>query len=113
MPDGPFALKLDYLTDFTKQQIVDRTIVEIKKQGFRNKSKLDLWHEQMLNIFINVDLGVSITGVYKSDGNAVFYSGERVLGYIEDKELARLFFDIWLSSKTSEPNLRRKLLGIK
>jgi hypothetical protein len=35
-----------------------------------------------------------------------------MFGSIDDVELGRLFFDIWLGDDTSEPRLRRELLGI-
>lgn len=111
--DDSFALSLHYLMDFSKEQIAKRSIDEIKKQGFRDKNKLKAWYYQLADIFIDVDEGISITGIYFKDGTAAFYSGDRVLGYINDKQLARLFFDIWLSPKTSEPELRKKLLGLK
>lgn len=112
-PDDNFALSLDYLMDFSKEQIAKRSIDEIKKQGFRDKNKLKAWYYQLVEVFIDVDEGISITGIYFKDGTAAFYSGDKVLGYINDKQLARLFFDIWLSPKTSEPELRKKLLGIQ
>lgn len=112
-PNEPFALSLDYLMDFSKEQIAERSIKEIRKQGFKDKDKLGKWYYKLVDIFIDVDEGINITGIYFSDGSAGFYSGKKALGYIDDKELARLFFDIWLSPKTSEPDMRKQLLGIK
>lgn len=111
--DDVFALSLDYLMDFSKEQIAKRSIDEIRKQGFRDEQKLNMWYYELTKIFIDVDKGISITGIYFKDGTAAFYSKNKVLGYINDKQLARLFFDIWLSSKTSEPTLRKKLLGLR
>ena len=42
---------------------------------------------------------------------AVFWSNGRMLGEVRDPVFARLFFGIWLSTQTSEPQLRRALLA--
>ena len=39
------------------------------------------------------------------------WRGSQALGAIGDAELARLFFGIWLSPRTSEPGLRSALLA--
>jgi hypothetical protein len=41
------------------------------------------------------------------------WRGPQALGLIDDAELARRFFGIWLSPRTSEPGLRSALLARK
>ena len=36
----------------------------------------------------------------------------RTVGEVADAEFARLFFGIWLSPRTSEPQLRQALLAL-
>jgi hypothetical protein len=37
---------------------------------------------------------------------------DKPIGNIDDAEFARAFFAIWLDPKTSEPSLRKQLLGL-
>ncbi len=110
-PDLPFALKLIYLRQIKKEDIVDNTIIEMKKQGFKDDKKLKLWQEQLLNIFPNIEPFESLSGICDENGNTYFYFNGKIIAKISDKEFGRRFFDIWLSNKTSAPYLRKKLIN--
>lgn len=107
----PFALQLSYLRTLEGKKIADRSIEEMRKQGFSDEVKLATWHTQMRNIFPDVDDGISLTGVYTKKGDAVFYLDNTEIGRVQDPEFSKAFFGIWLDEKTSDPDLRRKLLG--
>ena len=110
--DGqPFALKLSYLRDIEGKKIADRSAEEMRDQGFDDEVKLATWHAQMRKIFPDVQEGETITGVYTRGGGSVFYKDNIRIGVINDPEFSEAFFNIWLSDKTSAPDLRRKLLG--
>ena len=109
--DEPFALELAYLREIEGKKIADRSVEEIRNQGFDNEVKLATWHTQMRKIFPDVAEGDIITGVFTENGQSVFYKDNTEVGRIKDSEFSRAFFDIWLNEKTSAPNLRRKLLG--
>ncbi|WP_106754746.1 chalcone isomerase family protein [Pannonibacter carbonis] len=117
-PDGvyatgkPFALKLTYLRRFSGEAIADRSIDEIRRQGYGNEAKLSAWSDAMRDIFPDVTPGQSITGVRDASGRTVFYSGNRRLGTIADPEFTRRFFAIWLGNNTQDPDLRARLTGI-
>jgi hypothetical protein len=40
-----------------------------------------------------------------------FFRNGTPIGDIDDREFARAFFAIWLDPRTSEPELRKQLLG--
>ncbi|MEM7302932.1 MAG: chalcone isomerase family protein [Pseudomonadota bacterium] len=107
----PFALKLKYLRRFSGNSIAKRSVEEMRRQGFRNKAKLDRWYKRMDAIFPNVRPDMSIVGVRDANGHAVFYSGSRRLGAIADREFSRRFFNIWLGGNTRSPSLRNRLVG--
>ena len=109
--DQPFALKLSYLRQLSGKKIADRSIEEIRGQGFTDEIKLAAWHTQMRRIFPDVYKGITLTGVYTQKGNAVFYKDGSEIGRIEDPEFSKAFFGIWLNKETSAPDLRQKLLG--
>jgi hypothetical protein len=109
--DQPFALQLSYLRDIPGKKIADRSIEEIREQGFTDEVRLADWHAQMRSIFPDVHEGVSLTGVFTNTGETIFYEDDREIGRIKDPQFGRQFFNIWLSPQTSAPDLRRKLLG--
>jgi hypothetical protein len=112
-PDKSFALKLAYKMDFTGQEIAERSVEEMKKQGAASEIQLKKWGAEMLQVFPDVKEGDSITGIKTAEGNAVFLHNDKEIGAIIDPDFTKAFFDIWLSQKTSEPSLRQKLLAVK
>lgn len=109
--DQPFALKLDYLRELEGKKIAERSVDEMRALGVNNEIKLATWHSQMRKIFPDVKQGSSIVGIRDKQGNAIFYSGDTLIGRIDDAEFSDAFFNIWLSDSTSSPKLRRKLLN--
>jgi hypothetical protein len=107
----PFSLSLAYLRDLSGSEIADRSVEEIRKQGFSDEIRLAAWHKQMRDIFPDVHKGSSLTGVCMADGTTLFIRNGKEIGKIRDKEFSKRFFDIWLGERTSEPALRRQLLG--
>lgn len=112
-PQKPFALSLTYLRDLSGKKIADRSVEEMRNQGFKDEIRLAAWHTQMTNIFPDVSEGVSLTGLYTDNGESIFYKNGIEVGRIKDKEFGKYFFDIWLNKKTSAPDLRANLLGLR
>ena len=108
----PYALSLHYLRDFDGKDIAERSAKEMKQQGFDDKQKLAEWENAMQDVFPDVKKGQTITGVADASGQALFYLDEQQIGVIADPDFTQKFFDIWLSEKTSEPKLRKKLLKL-
>lgn len=109
--DAPFVLSLAYLRDLKGADIAERTIDEIRKQGFADAAKLSDWSARLTKLFPDVADGVSLTAVRDARGRTVFYRGDVQIGSVDDADFTTRFFDIWLGVKTSEPKLRRALLG--
>jgi hypothetical protein len=111
--NSPFALRLNYLRDIDGADIVDASVEEMKSLGYKNKVKLQVWRNEMLRVFPDVKKGDSISGLNLGKGKVVFCKNGKKIGDVTDADFAAAFFDIWLSPKTSEPSLRKKLLGMK
>jgi hypothetical protein len=47
-----------------------------------------------------------------NNNKSFFYYNNELIGEIGQQEFSQLFLDIWLSENTSEPDLRRELLGV-
>jgi hypothetical protein len=109
----PFALRLDYLRSLDGEEIAKRSTKEIRQQGFNNEVKLAGWYSQMRTLFPDVNNGSTLTGMYRPNQPTRFYSGDTEIGVIHDPEFGKWFFGIWLSENTSEPAMRKKILGIQ
>ncbi len=109
----PFALKLTYLRHLDGSKIADRAVQEMRGQGISNEVKLATWHTQMQQIFPNVDEGDTLTAIFTQDEKTVFLNDETEIGRINDAEFTKNFSAIWLSPKTSAPEMRLSLLGQK
>lgn len=115
-PDGdyqsskPVALELTYLTDLDKDDIVDRSCREMRRQKAADEVTLVDWHTQMEEIFPDVKKGDKLVGVATPAGASEFYHNGKKVGEVKDPEFTKAFFNIWLGDKTSEPELRQSLL---
>jgi len=118
-PDGvwklsePFALALTYERSLGSREICERTMQEIRGLGFNNELRLGAWFSELRAIIPDVQKGSVITGIRTKEGFVDFYKGDDLVGSIRDSDFAYWFFSIWLNEKTSEPELRRSLLGVK
>ncbi|MCY1163831.1 Chalcone isomerase-like protein [compost metagenome] len=108
---SPFALELAYLRDFKGVDIAKRSMAEMRRQAPISQAQATAWENQMRALFPDVNTGDRITGVHQPATGAVFWSNGRLLGEVRDPAFAKLFFGIWLSPQTSEPQLRRALLA--
>ncbi len=110
-PAQRFALKLDYLRDFKGKKIAERSIKEMRSQGLDDKDKIQQWSAAMQQIFPDIEDGEHLVGVVGENSVTRFYQDGKELGKVDDPAFATWFFNIWLGPKTSEPELREKLLS--
>jgi hypothetical protein len=111
--DKPFALELTYHRDITRDELVEASVDEIKRTSPVpvSEEQISQWQAQMAQAFVDVQAGSKITGVYLPGREARFYVGEKLQHVVQDPQFAKAFFDIWLSPKTRNPELREQLLG--
>lgn len=107
----PLALELTYHRSFTADAIAQRSLEEMRRVGAFTPEQAQRWLRALQAVLPDVRSGDRLVGVYLPGQGAVFRSGGRVLGRVDDAEFARLFFGIWLSPQTSEPGLRQALVG--
>lgn len=109
----PFALRLDYLVDLKGADISERSKEEMQEQNAADMQQLAAWRARMDNIFPDVEQGDSITGIATDEGVSIFYHNSDEIGRVSDPAFTRAFFNIWLSERTSEPELRADLLDLE
>ena len=107
----PFALELTYHRAFTGKAIAERSVQEIERQTSLDPAQAQRWTELLTNWLPDVKAGDSLTGVYVPQQGMRLWLGSQELGMLDNPELARYFFGIWLSPKTSEPRLREALVA--
>ncbi len=107
----PFALELVYDMSLNGRDIAERSVKEMRGQGHADEAKLKRWGEEMAKVFPDIKKGDALIGVSIPGKEARFYNREKFIATIADAEFAKAFFDIWLSEKTSAPQVRVKLLG--
>jgi Chalcone isomerase-like len=109
--DEPFALELVYDMSLNGRDIAERSVKEMRDQGHADDAKLKRWGEAMAKVFPDIKKGDTLIGVSIPGKEARFYNRDKFIAAIADAEFAKAFFDIWLSEKTSAPQVRAKLLG--
>ena len=107
----PFVVELVYDMSLKGKDIADRSVKEMRAQGVKDETKLKRWGDQMTKIFPDIKSGDTLIGLSIPGKEARFYNREKLIATVPDPEFAKAFFDIWLSEKSSEPQLRLKLLG--
>jgi len=110
--DRVFALDIRYAMNIRGRDLTKRSLEEMRRLGFSDPAKLRRWEEAMERVFPDIRSGDRLVGVNIPGREARFYSQDRLLGTVPDPEFARAFFSIWLDEKTSEPGLRRRMLGL-
>jgi len=111
----PLALELTYSRAFSARQIAERSFQEMERQTTVKQADKANFIEKMIAIFPDVKPGHRLLGLHSPTQGARFWSGSQpgaaALGAVDDPTFSKLFFGIWLSSATSEPNLRQALLA--
>ena len=111
-PDNSkFALDLRYARSLQGRKIAEASRDQIQKSGLANAQQLAEWQSRMEQIFPDVNEGTHLTGIYLPNTGARFYLDGKAIGEIMDAAFAQAFFAIWLSPKTTAPQLRNALLA--
>lgn len=109
--DKPFALSIHYFHEIEGKDITDRSIEEMRGQDFNDEDTLRKWHTELNAIFPDVQNGTVLTAVFIPGKQTEFFENGRKIGIVKGDDFLNRFSGIWLSEKTSEPSLRKKLLG--
>jgi hypothetical protein len=107
-----FALELQYLRDFKGRDIAQRSLQEMRKLGPLDEVQAQAWLRTMQSSFPDVVAGDRLAGIYLPGQGIRFMANGKVIAQVDDIEFARRFLGIWLSEKTSEPQMRLSLLGL-
>lgn len=107
-----FSLELRYAIAIKGRALTERSLKEMRGQGWSDEAKLKRWEEAMDRVFPDLKAGDRLVGVHVPGKEARFYGHTALLGTVPDPEFAQAFFGIWLDEKTSEPGLRAQMLKL-
>jgi len=103
--------EIEYFKAISAKSLVEKTVEQWQHLGFK-PSRYEPYLSKLQRIWPDIQPGDKLTFVM-SNANSAFYYNKRLVGVMGDIEFGPLFLDIWLSEKTSEPKLRKELLGRK
>lgn len=109
--DHAFALELVYARALAGKAIAERSLVEMRRQGEIDRPRATAWLDAMVRAFPDVAAGDRLCGVHDPGTAARFFHNGRPTADVPDPAFAESFFGIWLSDRTSQPELRQALLG--
>lgn len=105
-----FVLELTYARALRGADIARRSIEEMRRAGELSAEQAARWESALRGVLPDVAPGDRIAGVHRRGVGLSFSVNDRAGPLLDDPELARLFFSIWLAPTTSEPGLRAALL---
>lgn len=111
-PDEAYALSLVYALSITADDLVDRSLQEMKRQRPLSQGERQRYRQELQTLMPDVKKGDRITAVHKPGRGLYIYHNGQSRGHISDNDFANLFAGIWLSAETSEPEMRRALLAL-
>ena len=108
-----FALSITYKMSFSREELVERTVEEMKRvsPGLSDEA-LSRFGARLSKAYPAVKSGDRITALHVPSQPVRFYHNGVMTSDIADADFAEPFFGIWLSPKTSEPSLRAGLLRL-
>lgn len=101
--------KIEYLKDITAEELIKRTVEQWQHLKYK-KSDYEEFIPNLKRIWPNISAGDSLT-LYRNNKSTEFYFNNTNIGVIDNEQFYKLFLAIWLSPDTSEPELRRSLIG--
>ena len=105
------ALELTYLRALSGQDIAERSLKEMRRSADLPAPQAQRWLDALRDAIPDVKPADRLTGLHIPGFGARFWHNGQPRPSVRDPEFSRLFFGIWLSHATSEPQLRRGLLA--
>lgn len=105
------ALKITYFKSISKRDLIDATQDQWEHLGYANRD-IQRWLKPLGSLWPDVEPGDKLTLVVSDDGKSQFYFDDKSIGTIDDISFGQAFLSIWLSENTTEPELRKQLLGL-
>ncbi|QCB47292.1 chalcone isomerase family protein [Hydrogenophaga sp. PAMC20947] len=110
--DHPLVLELLYARSLQSEAIAERSLTEMQRGRTISREQGSTWLAAMRRTFPDVSEGDRLTGMYRPGQATHFEFNGQLRAPVNDKAFGPAFFGIWLAESTSEPAMRRQLLGL-
>lgn len=107
----PMILDIQYHRDIDAVDLVDATIEQWQHLGF-TEANIELYRQQLVNAWPDVKQGDRLTFKVNTPEDAAFLLNDTPYYQVSNAQFPEAFLDIWLSEKTSRPELRNQLIGV-
>lgn len=107
--DDPLLFQINYLRDITQKDLIEKTVEQWQHIGIE-KVVYQNYVEQLQLLWPDITAGDQLALLVEPT-QSHFYFNSQYLGTIDDSQFGQIFLDIWLSEKTSQPDLRQSLIG--
>ncbi len=109
--EEPFAIHIKYNMSFSREDLVQKSIIEIEKLHKLNREEKIIYKESLNKTLCPVKKGDEKVAIFiPSKGVKMFHNNE-LTGIISDPKFSRLFIDIWLDERGSYPKITKKIKG--
>ena len=106
---APYALSITYDMHFSPDELAERTGDEMKGVSTLPPETIAKYTELLRGIYPQVKDGDRLTALQQDKETTVFYHNGKQVGVVKDMQFAHAFFGIWLSPKSSEPDMQKQL----
>ncbi len=106
-----FLLELQYARALDGMKIAERSIEEMERAGPLEPRQSRHWLAFMAQAFPDVSDGTRLSALHRPGEPVRFFIDGAPGREIRDAAFAERFFGIWLGVHTSQPAMRRQLLG--
>ncbi|WP_181902193.1 chalcone isomerase family protein [Thalassotalea euphylliae] len=104
-----YLFEITYLREISKADLIERTVEQWQHIGVPENAYAP-YLEQLEQLWPNINKGDQLAMWFNGTSTA-FYFNQKLQGQIDSPEFSEMFVNIWLSPQTSQPKLRKKLLG--
>lgn len=107
----PHALEVIYARSLQGPQIAERSLKEMRRQGQLSPEVAQRWRELLAEMIPDVAAGDRLTAILLPGQGLRLLGNGQPRAEVPELEFSRRFLGIWLAPQTSEPALRKALLG--
>ncbi len=102
------VFEITYLKDIDKDDLIERTAEQWQHIGV-NEEVFRKYLPSLKDIWPDIKAGDSLSLLVEGE-QSYFYFNQQLIGSLAHQDFGQQFIDIWLSTKTSQPQLRAQLL---
>ncbi len=106
-----FLFEITYLRDIEGEELLQRTIEQWQHIGI-DAEIYQTYVNQLERLWPDIKAGDQLS-LWVTPSESIFFYNQNYLGTIDGNSFGETFTAIWLSPKTSQPKLRKKLLGLR